>query len=179
MASIQVLAPGHEVQSYRPGDFILTHRKVLASRLIEIGQHLRYKESLYNHWSHCALIMNESGDLMEALTAGVTRTNLSRYKDVEYHIVRIDADERDRDQAVAFALHCEGESYDWLTIGCIGASLLTGGRIVFGIDGHMICSGLVARSLERTGIIFERDAARMLPADLAHYFLSQESLHVV
>ena len=40
------------------------------------------------------------------------------------------------------------------------------------IDGQFVCSGLVARALERTGSIFDRDSAHIAPADLAKYFLA-------
>jgi len=38
------------------------------------------------------------------------------------------------------------------------------------VDGQMICSGLVARALERTGAIFQYDSWHLLPADLAEAF---------
>ena len=37
---------------------------------------------------------------------------------------------------------------------------------------QFVCSGLVARALERTGSIFDRDSAHIAPADLAKYFYS-------
>ena len=52
----------------------------------------------------------------------------------------------------------------------IALSMLTGSRLTFFIDGQFVCSGLVARALERTGSIFDRDSAHIAPADLAKYF---------
>jgi hypothetical protein len=55
-------------------------------------------------------------------------------------------------------------------VASIGISLLTGLRFSFGFDGQQICSGLVARALERSDHIFERSPSHILPADLAFLF---------
>jgi hypothetical protein len=47
---------------------------------------------------------------------------------------------------------------------------LTGCKFTFGVDGQVICSGLVARCLERTSIIFPGAAGNVSPADLAKQF---------
>ncbi len=57
-----------------------------------------------------------------------------------------------------------------MTIVSIALSLMMGGKFTFGFDGQAICSGLVARALERTSAIFNRDPAHIMPADLAKYF---------
>jgi hypothetical protein len=57
-----------------------------------------------------------------------------------------------------------------LTIASIALSLVTGGKLAFAIDGQLICSGLVARSLERTTAIFKHDPARIMPAELAEIY---------
>jgi hypothetical protein len=56
-----------------------------------------------------------------------------------------------------------------LTIVSIALSLLTGGKFTFGFDGQSICSGLVARALERMCAIFNRSSSHIMPADLAKY----------
>ena len=43
-------------------------------------------------------------------------------------------------------------------------------RYELAIDGQLICSGLVARSLERTTAIFKHDPARIMPAELAEIY---------
>jgi hypothetical protein len=52
----------------------------------------------------------------------------------------------------------------------IAYTLLTGGKFTFAIDGEAICSGLVARAMERTGAIFNRTPTHVMPADLAKYY---------
>ena len=69
-----------------------------------------------------------------------------------------------------------------LTIAILGLTLLAGAKLTFFIDGEpawtsdcnsptaFICSGLVARAMERTGAIFNRDPVHLTPADLAKYY---------
>jgi hypothetical protein len=162
---------------YAPGDFILTHSSGLFGRLIRFGESLRYwgDDAKYARWNHAALIATADGGLIEALSRGVTKTSISHYKPTEYFLVRVsedDADARDRRQAVAYAEYCwdKHEEYSWLTILNIALALLTGCKFTFGVDGQVICSGLVARCLERTSIIFAGAASNISPADLAKQF---------
>jgi hypothetical protein len=168
--------PGEEVQTidFNPGDFILTHGNTKISKLIRLGQKIRFRgaEEKYSWWNHAALIVSEKGDLIEALGAGVRETNISKYKPTEYHLVQLGtiATGNDREEVVKFAKSSVGLPYGRLTIISIALSLLTGCKLTFGFDEQSICSGLVARALERTSIIFSRTPSHILPADLAKYF---------
>jgi uncharacterized protein YycO len=159
---------------YAPGDFILTHGDAFFSYLIRLGQKLRFwgPDRKYTWWNHAALIVSPEGDLVEALGAGVSRTHLSNYSPKEFHLISVDgiADTHDRKQAVNFAEWCVGMPYGWMNIVSIALSLITGGKFTFGFDGQAICSGLVARALERTNAIFNRTPSHIMPADLAKYF---------
>jgi uncharacterized protein YycO len=174
--SFKMFAAGVGAQpgEYDPGDFILTHGSAFFSKLIRFGQRLRFRGSnrKYAWWNHAAMIVSETGDLIEALGPGVERTHIDKYKPTEYHLVRLGslADRRDREQVVAFADWCRGEKYDFVTIVSIAFTLLFGGKFDFGMDGETICSGLVARALERTNAIFDRTPSHIMPADLARYF---------
>jgi uncharacterized protein YycO len=169
-------APGEEARpdELEPGDFILTHGSSFFSYLIRFGQRLRFrgKDAKYARWSHAAIITSSKGDLIEAVGAGVSRANLSKYRETEYHLVKLAklADARDREQAVRYATWSLGESYAFFNIVSIALSLLMGGKFTFGFDGQAICSGLVARALERTNAIFNRSPSHIMPADLAKYF---------
>ncbi len=155
----------------RPGDFILTHGRHWTSSLIRLGQALRFrgKDRKYAYWNHAALVVGPNGEIIEALgpSPGVVQQDVSKYAPREYTIVRIKASPEDRDEAVGFARACLGERYGVLTIVSIALSLLTGTRFSFGFDGQMICSGLVARALERTRAIFTKEPSHIMPADLA------------
>jgi hypothetical protein len=52
----------------------------------------------------------------------------------------------------------------------IALSLLTGAKLSFGFNGQLICSGLVARALERTTAIFEDEPSHIMPAQLAKLY---------
>ncbi|TME26309.1 MAG: hypothetical protein E6I64_09720 [Chloroflexi bacterium] len=164
--------PGQTMPDPRPGDFILTHGGELFSRLIQIGQGLRFRgpDAPYTYWNHTALIVSEGGALIEALGPGVRRTTLAAYVATQYTVVHIDASTEDRTEAVAFAEHYLGAQYDWATIASIGLSLLTGAKFSFGFSGQLICSGLVARALERTAVIFDDEPSHVMPATLAKLF---------
>lgn len=160
---------------YLPGDFILTHGDSFYSKLIRFGQRLRFhgKNAGFAHWNHAAMIVGEDGSIIEALGRGVLRRNLSNYKGTEYHLVHFGHDiasDDDREQVVKFAEWTMGQEYGWVTIVSIALSLLSGLNFSFGFDGQSICSGLVARALERTNVIFDRSPSHIMPADLARYF---------
>jgi uncharacterized protein YycO len=158
-----------------PGDFILTHSSGWDGTLIRFGQTFRYRGSdkVFAHWSHAAIFVDESGNIIEALGGGVQRRNISDYDGTEYVVVHLPADTSllDRQHAVEFADSCLRDSYGWLTIAGIAFCLLTGAKVSFGVDGQQICSSLVARSLERIGDIFcECEPWHLMPADLARHF---------
>jgi hypothetical protein len=139
--------------------------------LISFGQALRFRggNRKYAYWNHAALVIGTNGEIIEALgpVPGVVVQNVSKYAPREYTLVRIKASPEDRDEEVNFARACLGEAYGLLTIVSIALSLVTGTRFSFGFDGQMICSGLVARALERTRAIFAREPSHTMPADLA------------
>ncbi len=170
--AVESYEAGESAVQLRAGDFILTHGRAWTSRLIRFGQRVRIHgdDRKYTRWNHAALIVDESGDLVEALGAGVTRRNIDAYEAAEYQLVRVTASDEDREQVVAFAQWAVGQPYAWLTIVSIALSLLTGAKFTFAYEGQHICSGLVARALERTGAIFNRTPSHIMPADLAKYF---------
>jgi len=158
-----------------PGDFILTHSSGMYGKLVRFGEAIRYwgKDKIYAHWSHAAIFVDEAGDIVEALSGGVQKRNISVYRETEYVVVHLPPQTiaPDRTEAVAFAEHCLNDKYGWLTIVSITLCLLTGGKVGFGVDGQQICSALVARSLERIGEIFrEGEPWHLMPANLAKHF---------
>jgi cell wall-associated NlpC family hydrolase len=171
--AVERYGPGQGADSFEPGDFILTHANHWSSRLIRFSQRLRMRGARreFAHWSHAAIVVDKEGGLVEAeVRGGVQRSPISKYRNVEYHLVRLgdSATPDDRAQAVAFALSRVGQPFGIGTSIWVALSLLTGARMSF--STHDICSGLVARALERTWIIFERDTEDMLPGDLAEAY---------
>ena len=161
--------------SVQPGDFILTHSSGIFGHLIRLGQRLQYfgADKVFAHWSHAAIFADDQGNIIEALGGGVQKRNIAVYDNTEYVVVHLPAATSidDRAQAVLFAEHSLNESYGWLTIISIALTLLTGSHFSFGLDGQQICSALVARSIERIGVIFdETEPWHLMPADLAKHF---------
>ena len=156
----------------RPGDFILTHGDEWTSRLIAFGQGLRFTgpRAKYTYWSHTAFVVDDAGSIVEALGTGVAQRSIHDYDPTQYTVVRIVASDEDRAEAAAFARAVIGADYGRLTIASLALSLVTGGKFSFAFDGQLICSGLVARALERTTLIFRHDPARIMPAELAEMF---------
>jgi hypothetical protein len=174
--STERAGPGEAAADFDRGDFVLVAGTHPNSRLIRFGQRLRIRGSdrRYVKWTHAALIVDRDGALIEAVGGGVRRWHLDRYRDDDYVVVRIHTSEENRDEVVRFAEWALQQKcrYSRLQTVSMGLSMLTGSKLTFFIDGQFVCSGLVARALERTGSIFDRDSAHMAPADLAKYFLS-------
>lgn len=170
--SVERVGPGEDFVAATPGDFVLTHGNAWTSRMIRFGQRLRIRgnDRKYTRWNHTAMIVGSDGTIIEALGRGVTQRNLSAYKPTEYHVVRVEASESDREQIVGFAKWAMDQPYGYLTIVSIAVSLLTGGKFSFAFEGQHICSGLVARALERSEAIFNRSPSHIMPADLAKYY---------
>ena len=166
--------PGEAATAFVRGDVVLVAGTHVNSRLIRFGQKLRIHGSDRRHlrWTHAALIVDRDGSLIEAVGTGVRRWHLDRYRVDDYVVVRLHTSEENRDEVVRFAEWAlgRGSSYSRLSTVSIALSMLTGSRLTFFIDGQFVCSGLVARALERTGSIFDRDSAHIAPADLAKYF---------
>jgi uncharacterized protein YycO len=171
-ASVEHYGPGEQPDVTVPGDFVLTHGDAWTSKMIRFGQSLRIHgaDRKYVFWNHAAMIVSSDGDMVEALGAGVKAGHLSRLLGTTYHVVHIDATAADRLEAVTYAESQKGIPYGFLTIVSIGIGLLTGAKFTFDFEGQHICSGLVARSLERTDAIFNRSPEHIMPADLAKYY---------
>ena len=171
--AVESFRPGEQVVNPLPGDFILTHGTSWTSRMIRLGEAIRFRgaDKPFARWNHAAIFINQQGDIIEALGGGVQRRNISVYKETEYYVVHLDdVIDMNRTHEVEFAEACLNEHYGWLTIVSIALSLLSGSKLGFGVDGQEICSALVARCLERTGEIFPTDPWHIMPADLAKYY---------
>src|SRR3979409_530161 len=120
MAKVERYGPGEEASDFTPGDFILTHRHTPIAQLISVGEKWRFRgtDSAYSHWSHCALVAGEDGDLVEAESTGVRRGPIARYKADEYHLVRLGPEfttER-RQRAVAYAEAQVGKAFGYFAL---------------------------------------------------------------
>lgn len=158
----------------QPGDLVLVHAHHFFSRLIRFGQRLRFRgrRRPYAYWNHVALVLNEQGDLAEALGNGVVRTNLSSYSDHDYTVVHTNANYHDQQQILKFAeaVLSARWRYGWFTIISLAITLTTGSKFVIGRIGTAICSGFAAEALTRAGEVFPKPPAYMMPADVAEHY---------
>ena len=124
-------------------------------------------------WTHSALIVSADGDLVEALAQGVVRSPMRKYLGVPTRVVSlgIPADDPRRAYAVRYALAACGEPYGVVDFISLGFSLLLRNRWSTHVDGHPICSELVARATEAcTEHGYPWAPERMMPSDLLRAF---------
>jgi hypothetical protein len=142
--------------------------------LISWAQRRRFRgpDAAHAHWSHCALVVDEAGDLVEAEARGVARSPISKYRAEEYHLVRLGDQLPDdgRRRVVAYGVGHVGDGFGYLALLSLGFWLLTGLRVRLARRDHQMCSGLVAHALQEGGQLAGHDATFTLPADLARHY---------
>lgn len=152
---------------------MVSHRHRTMAGLISQAEKRRFKgaDAPFAHWSHAAII-GEGGTVIEAETRGVERSPITKYRDDEYRLVRLDGelDDAARRRVVAYANGRIGEAFGYLDLMGAAVYLLTGWPLRLVRKQHEICSSLVVRALQRGGLLEELDPAITLPADLAKRF---------
>ena len=163
---------GQAPSKFVPGDFILVSTNGVLARLIRSGQFIRYHGKMrpFSHWNHTAMVVSESGDIVEAVGRGVITSNIHDYDNVEYYYVSTKLNKQSRDQVIAAANSFLKDKYSWITIFSIAIELLTGVKVQLTQSNTMICSAVVGQSLWAGGIIFDTNPYQMMPADLACAF---------
>jgi hypothetical protein len=173
MATVEPVSP---LAGLLPGDFLLGRAHGYKHGLLRFGQGLRMsrRRRRFARYTHAALVVSESGDLIEAVGTGVRRSHVRAYIDAgePYRIVRIKVSDEDRRQMVEFAEAALARKAPYGFLSNVSTALwaLTGSRLIFFLDGSYTCSGLVAAALERTSTRFTTNAARVMPAQLAEMF---------
>jgi len=174
MATAERYGPGEEAKDFVPGDFILAHRHNLIANLISLAEkrRLRGGDAVYAHWTHAALIVEKEGTLVEAEMFGVQKSPISRYRDDEYHLVRLGPEftSEARARAVTFANGQVGQGFGYLDMFGAIIYLVTGRPMRLVRRNHEICSSLVVRALQAGRLVPELDPALTLPGDLAKLF---------
>lgn len=169
-------AGAEPVRGFLPGDFLLSKAHGIKHDIISWGQALRLHDAdkRYAGYTHAAMVVSPTGELIEANGEGVRTSSLKQYvidKEV-YQVVHIEASDEARRLVVDFASDALAARapYDGLAIVCTTFWAFTGSRLMFFMDGSFTCSGLVAAALERMGANFDMNAARVTPAQLAVFF---------
>ena len=174
MATVERYGAGDEAGQYSPGDFILTHRRRPFAALISQAQKRRFRgpDAVFAHWTHSAFVVAEDGTIVEAEAMGVKLSPIAKYRDFEYHLVRL-GDEfarPDRDRAVAYAKTQVGQAFGFLNMFGGALFLLFGLPLRLMRGNHQICSALVVRALQTGAQLLDMDPDLTLPADLAKRF---------
>lgn len=174
MAKIERYGRGQSASDLVAGDFVLTHRHRPFAALISLAQRRRFRgaDAPYAHWSHAAVLVSADGEVVEAESTGVIRSSLSKYRDDEYHLVRLgdEISRAGREKTVAYAKAQVGAAFGYLDLAGATLYLLTGIPLRWVRRHHEICSSLVVRALQHGGLLTGFDPAVTLPADLAKEF---------
>jgi uncharacterized protein YycO len=174
VTSVERYGPGEAATRFDPGDFILTHRFRPIAALISLAQKVRFRgpDATYAHWTHCALVVDVDGALVEAESVGVKASPIAKYQSREYHLVRL-GDEfppEGRKQAVAYANAQVGQAFGFLALTGSALYLLFGLHLRLMRRNHQICSSLVVRALQKGGLLRDADPDLTLPAHLAKIY---------
>lgn len=165
--------PAEEIANPRPGDIILVRGEDWLGKLIRFVQRLRYRsahERPFTHWSHSALVTTMGGHLVESNHRGVIVQSIRKYRNHEYHYVRLDLSDAQRREIVHFANSCLRQRYGVPSSVLLGIAVLFGDRFRIPDRGQQGCGTLIARALQRAGVKFDRAPANVLPADFAKHF---------
>ena len=152
----------------RAGDFLLVHSTGVFPWLIRVGERLHFKGK-GSQWSHAALIVSDDGKTIEAQARGVVASTVSAHSVCQ--VVDSGLSDAGRQQVCRFAASCLGDEYGYLTLASIVLDLLTPSFLTFRRPKTLICSELVARSLEHGGWICpDLDTSQVMPSDLCRWF---------
>jgi uncharacterized protein YycO len=142
--------------------------------LISWGQKRRFKgpDATFAHWSHAAVVVARDGDVVEAESMGVVRSPISKYRDEEYHLVRLGdrITAEGRRAEVAYAEGQVGQAFGYLDLAGTALHLLFGWPLRWIRRNHEICSSLVVKALQKGGLMRDFDPATTLPGDIAKAF---------
>jgi hypothetical protein len=152
----------------QPGDFIVTHTGGFINWLI--------RWATFSRWNHAALVVDAEGTIIEALTRGLRKNNMSKYSAQELYLVQVDLSDEDRREVVAYgkAILKRHPAYGFMAIASIALKILTRSRLVFKLDGTLICSEFVANALARGGVIWYKDTSLITPADQYRRFVKHK-----
>jgi hypothetical protein len=178
-AQVSHYPPGEMPEVFVPGDFSL-HRSTTnktrggettaLGKLIQAGERVRFGNSDFARWTHSALIVSASGNIVEAIESGVVEDNIGKYLNTDYVVVHVTATEEQRALACGFARSRVPDSYGILNFLALALQSLFGWTLSFHLGGQYICSGLVARATEKYIDGYPRTPEDMMPGDLAYFW---------
>ena len=148
---------------WEPGDVLLFHNPRF--NLMTWAIHVSTK----SRWNHAALYLG-NGKYVEATASGV---KVSSFEDrghdqiIATRIVGMYDDEDDKNDVLAWAAGRVGTRYGYFNAFFCGLRHIFPGALQLKMGDSVICSELVAESLERAGMDFLKDSALVSPGDVA------------
>jgi hypothetical protein len=161
---------------FQPGDVGLAHGPGLVDWAIRFAEARRYgKNSQEARWNHAFLIVDATGDLIEAAGKGVRRDTMKKeYAHGDYTVLRPPFRDGGADRAVATMTNLLNDKYGYLEIACEALAFLTQTKLRFGFANQQICSGAVSYALDQGGIPMGEDEEWNSPADVMHIAVEQK-----
>jgi hypothetical protein len=153
----------------KSGDVGLSRGEDFVDWWIRFAEARRYgKQSREARWNHAFLVVDATGNLIQAEANGIVRGKLSEYAGGSYTILRPPYPTEGAIRAVHAMSQMLGERYNYLEIASLALALLTQTKLRFGIEGTQICSGSVSWALTVGGVDCGEDPTYNTPADLMH-----------
>lgn len=167
--SIKLYEPGEMPTrgDIRGGDLVLVHSDYRISKLIQFCTN--------SFWNHVAVVLNEEGDITEALGSGIIRSNLSEWKQSVFIILSpeelTDQQRREITEHAGWIVG-QGWSYDKVTLVGMILFWISGGKFMLsGGAKSAICSGHGADCYHAAGWKFpEKIPYFYTPKDIAKHF---------
>ena len=178
MASVhrppQALASAEAHEQPNRGDVLLFHTDVTPATMWRPSLFFVWLIQVFtqSRWNHTALALGAdpttSAQMMVEATAsrGVEVNPVSSRTD-EVRIIRMAYDGNDREDVLAYAQRRVGIHYGFLTAFMIGVRHVFPGALILKFGDQVICSELVAESLERAAFDWGKDSATVSPGDIA------------
>ena len=156
----------------RPGSVLLFHRSTSWDQLRRDFRGTLFTALIHfctrSRWNHAAMAVSRN-EYVEATATGVRITPFGKNTDQILVVPITYDDEDDLTDTLAWATGRVGTRYGYLNAFFCGLRNLFPGLQIK--DGDtVICSELVAESLERAGFDFKKDSALVSPGDLAEAF---------
>ncbi|MDQ3690873.1 MAG: hypothetical protein M3406_12740 [Chloroflexota bacterium] len=164
------LPPGSGMDS---GDVLVFHTPTPLQRMWRPSLWLPFliHISTRSRWNHAALCIGTDAVtgkqlMVEATARGVAVNPVSSRND-EVRVVRLEYQDNDREDVLAFATGRVGWRYGFFNAFICGVRHVFPGVVQIKVGNQVICSELVAEALERAAFDWGKDTALVSPGDLA------------
>lgn len=157
----------------RAGDVLLFHRPTNWQTIRQDPKGTFFTALIHlttrSRYNHAALALGD-GKMVEATAGGVNVNDIASSTD-DITVIHVEYDDaEDLEDVLAYSTACVGTTYGYLNAFWCGLRNVLPGAMQIKHGGTLICSELVAESLERAGEDFDKDSALVSPGDLADHF---------